>query len=269
MSLLPLYVTFGQHQVEIITPIANIHATLTCWFAPMLTPEPRQVIKQVRVTEVENGYLMMAGETVYEVINEPLWLLQAIKYEVVMGIIAARHDLLWFHAGAVANDQGAIVFAGEGGSGKSTLVTRFYQQGWQYLSDDVIPLDLLTGKILPFPQTPRVRQQTGEMVPRDRLTEIPKNEVMVEQAQICHNSVTIQAIVFVQHCPNIAAEVKVCSPGIAALELLRHCINFHQHKQIALQQVTELVKQRLTLEINSSNIEIAELLSLFHHSTSL
>lgn len=269
MSLLPLYVTFGQCQVEIVTSIADVHATLTRWFAPMLTLEPQQVIKQVRVTEVENGYLIMAGETVCEVINEHLWLLQAIKYEVVMGLIEARQDLLWFHAGAVVNDQGAIVFAGEGGSGKSTLVTHFYQQGWQYLSDDVIPLDLMTGKILPFPQTPRVRQQTEELVPRDRLTAIPKNEVMVEQARICHDSVPIRAIVFVQHCPNTAAAVKVCSPGIAALELLRHCINFHQHKQIALQQVTELVKQRLTLEIKSSNIEITGLLPLFHHSTSL
>lgn len=255
MSLPPLYVTFGQHQVEIVTAIPDIHATLTLWFAAMLELQPSCIIKRVQITPTGDGYFMQAGETVQETIREELWLLQAVKYEVVTGLIAARSDLLWFHAGAVVNDQGAIVVAGPGGSGKSTLVTHLYNQGWDYLSDDVIPLDLTTGKILPFPQTPRVRQNTGELVPSDRLAEVPKVEVILERDRVCWEAVEVRAIVFAKYDPDTSAQISPCSPGTSALELLRNCINFSDHKQVAMQQVSELSRQVLVFQANFDQVE--------------
>jgi len=255
MSLPPLYVTFGYHQVEITTPIPDIHATLTLWFIAMLEPQPVNIIKQVQITPAADGYLMQAGETVDEIIQEQLWLLQAVKYEVVTGLIAARPDLLWFHAGAVADEKGAIVVAGAGGSGKSTLVTHFYQQGWRYLSDDVIPLDLATGNILPFPQTPRVRRSMGELVPSDRLTEVPKFEVRLERDRVCREAMPIRAIVFVQYSPDVFTQVSPCSPGTAAIELLRNCINFSEHKQAAMQQISELAKQVFVCQASFARAE--------------
>lgn len=84
-------------------------------------------------TGTTGNYIMQSGETVHEAIPEQLWLLQAVKYEVVMGLVRARPDLLWFHAGAVAFDTGAVVFAAPGGGGKSTLVAWLCQQGWRYI----------------------------------------------------------------------------------------------------------------------------------------
>jgi len=46
-----------------------------------------------------------------------------------MALVRARPALLWFHAGAVANDTGSVLFAAPGGGGKSTLVTQLYHQG--------------------------------------------------------------------------------------------------------------------------------------------
>lgn len=255
MNLPPLYITFEQHQVEIITSIPNIHATLTRWFAAMLTSQPTHIVKQVQITAIAAGFRMQAGETVDEVIREELWLLQAVKYEIVMGLIHARSDLLWFHAGAIANDQGAILFAGAGGSGKSTLVTTLYQQGWNYLSDDVIPLDLTTGKIFPFPQTSRVRQNTGKLVPSDRLGEVPKVEVMLERDRVCREPMPVRAIVFVQYSPGIPAQVSSCSPGMAAIELLRNCLNFSDHKQAGMQRISEVVKQVFVFQASFDRAE--------------
>jgi hypothetical protein len=257
MTLPPLYVAFEQHQVEVITAIPDVHATLTRWFAAMLSAQPICIVKQVQITAIADGYRMQAGETVDETIRGELWLLQAVKYEIVMGLMAARSDLLWFHAGAVADDAGAILFAGPGGSGKSTLVAHLYQQGWQYLSDDVMPLDLATGKILPFPQTPRVRQNTGELVPSDRLGEVPKFEVRLERDRVCREAVGVRAIVFAQYDPAISTQLSPCSPGTTALELLRNCINFLDHKQIALEQVGKLVKQSSGVQLEFSDAKVA------------
>jgi len=218
---------------------------------------PSHIIKRVQIDLLEDGYWMRAGDTVQELIREELWLLQAVKYEVVMGLIEARADLLWFHAGAVANSQGAILLAGVGGSGKSTLVSYFCQHGWQYLSDDVIALDLQTGTIRPFPQTPRVRQAIGELVSSDRLGEVPKQEVFLNPDQVCRDAVPVQVMVFVQHDPDIAAQVASCTPGTAAIELLRHCINFADHKQTAMQRISKLVAQAQSIQLTFSSIEAA------------
>lgn len=257
MSLPALYVAFGHHQVEITTAISDIHATLSRWFSAMLISQSTCSVKQVQITAVAEGYRMQAGETVDETIREDLWLLQAVKYEVVTGLIAARPDLLWFHAGAVANANGAILIAGPGGSGKSTLVTHLYQQGWRYLSDDVLPLDLTTGRILPFPQTPRVRQNTGELVPNDRLAEVPKFEVRLERDCVCWEAMEVRAIVFVKYSPDTPAQFSPCLPGTAALELLRNCLNFLDHKQVAMQRVSKLVRQVLVFQVSSNDTEDA------------
>ncbi|MBR8833360.1 MAG: hypothetical protein DSM106950_04775 [Stigonema ocellatum SAG 48.90 = DSM 106950] len=257
MNLSPLYITFGKHQVMVDTPIVDVHTTLKGWFHAMLEPQPSLVVRQVIITQSAGNYIIQSGEIVHESTTEKMWLLQAVKYEVVMGLVQARPDLLWFHAGAVANDTQAVVFAAPGGGGKSTLVTQLYQQGWRYLSDDVLPLELTTGSILPFPQTPRVRQNTGELVPSDRLSELPKIDVTLDLAVICRLPLPIGAMVFPKFDRHTKAEILPCSPGTAALELLRNCINFTDHKQAAVQQICEIVKHMPAFELSFSNIDCA------------
>lgn len=256
MSLPPLYITFGQHQVLVETEILDVHTTLRRWFYAMLELQPSSIIHQVRIKRSAGNYIMQSGETVHEVSCEQ-WLLQAVKYEVIMGLIRARPDLLWFHAGAVAFDTGAVVFAAPGGGGKSTLVAWLCQQGWRYLSDDVLPLELTTGNILPFPQTPRVRHNTGELVASDRLSEVPKFDVTLDLDLICRSPLPIRALVFPSFDRQISAQILPYSPGTAALELLRNCINFTDHKQAAVQQICEIVKHLPAFELSFSNIDCA------------
>ncbi|MGH6943774.1 MAG: PqqD family peptide modification chaperone [Geminicoccaceae bacterium] len=59
--------------------------------------------------------------------------------------------LAMFHAGAVADQDHAIVLAAASGSGKSTLTAALVHSGLRYLSDDVVPLDGRTLRIMPVP----------------------------------------------------------------------------------------------------------------------
>jgi Coenzyme PQQ synthesis protein D (PqqD) len=80
--------------------------------------------------------------------------------EEVLGLAIGRvlevsyPDARWlavFHAGAVANRHHAIVMPGGSGSGKSTLTAALVHAGHRYLSDDIVPLDGRTGRVLPVP----------------------------------------------------------------------------------------------------------------------
>jgi hypothetical protein len=51
------------------------------------------------------------------------------------------------HAGAVSRDRDCLLLAGESGSGKSTLTAALLHAGLEYITDDVVLLDVATGRV--------------------------------------------------------------------------------------------------------------------------
>lgn len=61
-------------------------------------------------------------------------------------------DFLFVHAGCVARDGGALLLPAWTESGKSTLTLALAESGFDYLSDDLAPIDPVTGRVYPFPK---------------------------------------------------------------------------------------------------------------------
>lgn len=55
----------------------------------------------------------------------------------IMAALAHQRGLLAMHASTVACDGGAVLFAGESGAGKSTIVAAFHDRGYPIITDDV------------------------------------------------------------------------------------------------------------------------------------
>jgi hypothetical protein len=55
----------------------------------------------------------------------------------VMGAVAHQRGLLAIHASAVDVGGSAVLFAGESGTGKSTLATAFHESGYALIADDL------------------------------------------------------------------------------------------------------------------------------------
>jgi hypothetical protein len=64
--------------------------------------------------------------------------------------LAQRFFLI--HAGAVAREGQAILIGGPAGAGKSTLTLALTRLGYGFMSDDLAPLDRITGMVNPFPR---------------------------------------------------------------------------------------------------------------------
>jgi hypothetical protein len=71
--------------------------------------------------------------------------------EVALAAYQGRDNLMVFHAAAVASGDACVVLPGAGGSGKSTLTTALLDRGFNYLSDDVVPIDRKSQKAVPMP----------------------------------------------------------------------------------------------------------------------
>ncbi|MCM3665215.1 aldolase [Mesobacillus subterraneus] len=57
-----------------------------------------------------------------------------------MGALLMQRKVLALHGSAIAIDGKAYAFIGHSGAGKSTLASTFINQGYQLLSDDIIPV---------------------------------------------------------------------------------------------------------------------------------
>src|SRR5262249_22274756 len=152
--------------------------------------------------------------------------LGCLTNEVILRFIRARPDLLWFHAGGAAFKGQAVVISGRSGHGKSTVVTSLYEIGWDYLSDEIMPLHPQSGKVFPFPETPYVRmnRQGGE-VAHEQLRELPKFEADIKTDSLCRDPVPIAALIFPHYNPSLPTRLTLCSPATAALEILQNCLN--------------------------------------------
>lgn len=58
-------------------------------------------------------------------------------FRAILGWFLRRHDRLLVHAAAVATPDGAVVFGGRSGAGKSTTAIRCLMGGLDYLGDDI------------------------------------------------------------------------------------------------------------------------------------
>lgn len=54
-----------------------------------------------------------------------------------LGVLLHQRGILALHASGVRTDQGAILFAGTSGNGKSTLLASFVRRGYQMIADDI------------------------------------------------------------------------------------------------------------------------------------
>lgn len=86
-------------------------------------------------------------------------------YAAAARLAVERSPELLFHAGAVERDGVAVLFPGESGTGKSTMVAACVRRGFGYLTDEMVALDLSTGAVRGWPRpimlTPWAQEALG------------------------------------------------------------------------------------------------------------
>lgn len=104
-------------------------------------------------------YLVMGGDSIF-VEWEPQADQEKVNYFLRMTPLAAllyQRGFVVFHAAAVANNQGAVLLAGDSGTGKSTLLAALLQRGWTMLSDDLAAVTIdEQGQVLVLPIFPEI-----------------------------------------------------------------------------------------------------------------
>lgn len=69
-------------------------------------------------------------------------LLQSFILGFGMSMLAMQRGILAIHCSALADEQGALLIAGESGAGKSTLTSAFMEKGYRLLADDMVWVEI-------------------------------------------------------------------------------------------------------------------------------
>jgi hypothetical protein len=267
MNRQTLYVGFGGSKVAVYSDAPEVLAGLKRIFREMLESEPTRTVERLEVQRRDGKY-NISGITEACIESGSLAnTVERLRYEVVLRLIQARSDLIWLHAGAAAYRCSSVIILGPWGRGKSTLVTSLYAKGWTYLSDDVVPLDSNSGRAFPFPLTPMVREDPGEELPLERLSELRKTVMLLLPERVSRDPVPIRTVVFPVYRRGCHTELLPCSPATAALELLQNCLNFPSHREAAVRYICDLVRKVPAFRLSYSDGRLAaELIAQAHES---
>lgn len=84
-------------------------------------------------------------------------LLRTVLLGPILCVLLRQRGLLVLHASCISINHKCVAFMGGSGWGKSTLATAFHNQGYDVLTDDVMPIQIEAGQVLVLPAYPQFK----------------------------------------------------------------------------------------------------------------
>lgn len=241
MNIETLYIGFEDKQVAVHCTSPELLEAITFSFREMHSADAPHVVGRLEVVQAGSLFRLLKNGAIVDEAEDVEEARRQLRLEIVRAHVEARSDLLWLHAAVAARDGYAVMLSGAYGHGKSTLVTKLCANNWSYLSDDVIPYDPSTGKVLPFPMTPYVRQGVERNLTRDQVSELDR--LSFDPPSFCHAPQQLRAIYFPSYQHQAPTAITPSPPAQATLELLQRCFNYKVHQGQAAHYLTRLIER--------------------------
>lgn len=250
----PCHVAFLGSRAVVDSDDAGIVKSMTDLFALMTSPSTTATAGEVRIDVAQNpAVLSVDGKLVRKGGNGAKLLRHGYR-EVVRLFIHNHPELVWIHAACAAGDHGAVVLPGSWGRGKSSLTLELCEKGWSFLSDDIVPLDPLAERAIPFPGTPQVRASSNQFLSRNQLGSLSKRAAPLDQSQVSSEPQPVTMLIFPSFVPNATASLSSIPPAQAVGELLENCLSFPKNDDATIQALCDMVKDLPVYRLRFSNV---------------
>jgi hypothetical protein len=172
----------------------------------------------------------------------------------------SRPDLYFLHAAVVASRGRIAVIAAPSGVGKSTLAFALLERGFEYLSDELAPIEPQTGRVWPYPRAMCLKSAPPEpyrlppaAVRCGQRIYVP---VKVRRNQVA-DPLCIASLFFLRREPEAKLVCRSLGAAAAAAHVVSTTLNSLAHPRGGLDIATSLVSRVPCYELNGADLNEA------------
>ena len=229
---------FKGTQIGVSTNAQEVVDYLRVSHRALIVASARDLVGEIRVLQSEQAFECVASDALEHML-EPADLFDWLARQILDHFIRSHADLLWLHSACVTKDGRAFLLAGPAAQGKSTLSAALGKSGWNYFSDEVAPVRMSEDRVLPYARAPRPRIHPSNQVAASDAYELPRQLLSME-AKSADADALITWIVFLKFRFGAPTNLVRVTAGEAAIELVRNCFNFFDHRAEAVERIGKL-----------------------------
>ena len=238
------YISYAGHNLALHIETPELHGDVTRIFEKLLVPVSDSVFHTLHIQKTAEGYYIDGAQEMEPNADSHRSVLQHLKFEIIHQFIKLTPHFLWLHAAAASIQDKGVMLSGAWGKGKSTIVSELCNGGALYLSDDIVPIDMDEGLLMPFHLTPMRREykDADAQLSPEEVSSLPKYTIPLKPDAYATEGVTLSAIVFPEYTPDANTALIPFSPALATMTLLENCLNLKTKKADAVHYLGQLIE---------------------------
>ena len=171
-----------------------------------------------------------------------------------------RNDLYFLHASALDYGDGVILLGGRSGNGKSTTCWAMTNNGFNYLSDELSPIDPETMLVHPFPHALclKAHPPAGYELPDTTLDAGRTLHVLPSdmKCDVIKQPKPVKAALFVEYDSDLEKpELTPLTTALSAANLYRHSLNALAHPNKGLGTAAKIVSSLSCAELKTAGLD--------------
>jgi hypothetical protein len=172
----------------------------------------------------------------------------ALCRELMVHVAEHAEGRVFVHAGVVGWRGGALLLPGVSFAGKTTLVAALLRAGAEYYSDEYAVIDD-DGIVHPYARDLQMRCEGG----------VEQTPVAIAQLHGTAGVTPLRAalVAFVDYAPGAKWEPESISPGLAALEMMRHAIPVQRTPQRVMAALARMMETAVAIRSQRGEADAA------------
>lgn len=223
--------------------------------APMSAPARREYY----IDSVPGGAYRVtsAGET-FELADANDLLFHLDK-SIIIELQHARPDLFFVHAAALGWKGRVAILSAPAGTGKSTLTLVALQRGFDYLSDELAPIDLQDLTVHPYPRAPYLKSPPPlpHVLPGGALNHGGRYHIPMMPRATPRDRAVLAALIFVRRGEERFSGLRPISAASGATRLISNTLNLLSHPAAGIDAAAALSRAVRSFEIDSTDLTAA------------
>jgi hypothetical protein len=240
---------------------ADLYRLLHTVWSPLLAPDsPTDPCLQLTIQSRAGAHWLCLPDQAPEQAEDSGDLLYLVDKAIIIGLQQRRPELLYIHGAVLAAGEQAFLLAAPSGSGKSTTCWGLLHHGLRYLSDELAPIDLASGRVHAYPRALCLKSPPPLPYQLPASTLVTGHRLHVAPAHLPSPVVTaplpLAALVFVAHDPQATRpSLTRLSPGEATAHLYPNLLNALCHPAAGLTAAAGLCTEYPCFSLTTARLD--------------